>query len=269
MKAIICQLVALLALTGSASATITILGEDGQAFNLDTTSGVATFAAQLQNPGGSAEPQYSPNGLGVSGGSYFYTTYNTPGADGFYRDNTQILSVAVTEPWNIAGGDAVGSNFYFVDRHNGKFVTISAIFGSPSANTPGVQIAGYGGDTIGDLAINGTTAYFSTDNILATFDITNPGGGFSLSVASSRYVGLGFDGGNLYGVLRVGANNFDLYSINTTSLLGTKVADITGASGTGYILGQYEITDAAAVVPEPTSLALLVLGGLLVARKRK
>ena len=254
-------------LTGTANAAISILGEDGKVFNLDTVTGVATFAAQLQNTTGSIAEQYSPNGLGVSGGKYFYSTFNTPGDETLYCDNSPILSVATSGQYNIANGDAVGSNYYFVDRHSGEFITISNIFGTASQNA-GVQIGTFSGDIMGDLAINGTTAYLSTGDILATFDITDPGAGFTNSVSSVRYLGLAFDGGNLFGVFREGPNDFDLYSINTTTLLGTKAADITGVSGTGHVSGQYEITDAAAAVPEPATMAILGLGALLLRKRR-
>jgi hypothetical protein len=272
-KILLTVLFAAVLVAGTANAGfISILGEDGKAFNLDTSSGVASFAAQLQNPLGSKEEWFSPNALGVSGGSYFYATFNTPGNEGFYRDNTLLTTIGAGDPYNIANGDAVGSNFYFVDRNTGAFNTVSGIFGpgTPTVST-GAVISG-AADTMGDLAISGNTGYLSYDGKLSTFDITNPGGGIT-TVTQNRFVGLGFDGDNLFGVLRVGENNFDLYSINTTTLATIKVADITGIPTTGGGInnnGSYEITDAARAVPIPAAAWLLGTGIVgLVALKRR
>lgn len=261
-------------LAGNAHAGyLPILGEDGRVWNVNTSSGAATLAATFPDPGGSQQEQFSPNALGVSGNSYFYATYNVPGSDTLFRDGVSLVTVGAQDPYNIANGDAVGSNYYFVDRHTGNFITIGNIFGAPGVQS--ITSAYLGGkDTMGDLAIRDTTAYLSYDGTLATFDITNPGGGFTKTVTQSRFVGLGFDGDSLYGVLRAGNNDFDLYSINTTNtttLGAMKVADISGVpTGGGAMAGMYEITDAASAVPLPAAVWLLGSGlaGLAGIRRR-
>ncbi len=238
--------------------TISILATDGSVggsaavYTLDTTTGVATFAASAADPA-STQTQFSPNALGVSGADYFYSTFNVSGDETFYRNTTALLSLAAANN-AIAAADAVGSNYYYVDR-DGRLVTVSSIFGAPSAGIPGPQIGGFSGATLGDLAIDGTTGYLSHGSSLSTLDITNPAAGFTQTISSRRYVGLGFDGSNLYGVFRNGASDFDLYLINTSTLASTLVAGITG------VPEGWEITDASrALVPEPSTIALAGLG---------
>jgi hypothetical protein len=269
-KIILAAFLAATSLAGNVHAGyISILGEDARVWKVNTSSGAATLAATFPDPGGSKQEQFSPNGLGASGNSYFYTNFNVPGADTLFRDGVSLVTVGTQDPFNIANGDAVGSNYYFVDRHSGNFYTISNILGAPGTQSINSVYLG-AKDTMGDIAIRGTTAYLSYDGKLATFDITNPGNGLTKSVTQSRFVGLGFDGDSLYGVLRAGDNNFDLYSINTATLGVKLVADISGIpTNGGAITGTYEITDAASAVPVPAAAWLLASGMLGLAGIRR
>jgi hypothetical protein len=268
-KLLLAVLLAAVMLAGTAHAGyISMLGEDGQVWNLDTSSRLASKAVKFPDPGGSAEEQYSPNALGVSGGSYFYTNYNVSGADTLYRDGTPLYTIRGLGDWNIANGDAFGSYFHFVDRYTGNFYTISNIFGDPGTQSMTSAYVG-GSNTMGDIAINGQKAYLSYDNALATFNTNDPYN--FTSVSEIRFVGLGFDGDSLYGVRRAGDNNFDLYSINTDTLAATLLGDITGLdTAGGAVAGKYEITDAARAVPIPAAAWLFGSGLVgLAALKRK
>jgi hypothetical protein len=268
-KLLLTVLLAAAMLAGTANAGyISMLGEDGQVWKLDTSSRQATKSVKFTDPPGSNEQQYNPNALGVSGGSYFYTTYNVPGADTLFRGGTSLYSIAGLGDWNIANGDAFGSNFHFVDRYTGNFYTISNIFGGPGTQTMTSAYVG-GSNTMGDIAINGQKAYLSYDNALAAFNTNDP---YNFTSKSQiRFVGLGFDGDSLYGVRRAGDNNFDLYSIDTGTLAATLLGDITGLDTTGgAVAGKYEITDAARVVPIPAAAWLFGSGiAGLAALKRK
>jgi hypothetical protein len=59
--------------------------------------------------------------------------------------------------------------------------------------------------------------------------------------------------------------NGQLWSVNQVSGLGTLI----GQMGTNVAASAVQVTDIAIVVPEPASVALLGLGGLLVARRRR
>jgi hypothetical protein len=243
-------LVALGACQASAS-FITILDEQGSVYNLNTSSGVASYINTFQDPQ-SSQSQFSPNALGTSGGKYFYATFNHTGNELVFRNNDQILSVATAND-AIAAGDAVGNNYYYVDR-NGNFVTIGNIFGTASSVS---SVNLFGGTTLGDLAINGNTGYLSYGSSLSVFDLTDPDH-FTTVTGEQRYVGLGFASDGLYGVLRAGLGNFDLYKIDG-SLNGSKVADITGIRGSNL-----EITDAARAIPDGGMTVLMLGAGLSV-----
>ncbi len=257
-------------LAGTADAGfISILGEDGSVFNLDTTTGVASLAVKFPDPGGSSQEQYSPNGLVVSGGMYFFTNFNVTGPDTLYRNGTALTTIPAADPYNIANGDAAGNTFYFVDRHTGALVTIGNIFGAPGTQTISCVSFLSGMSAMGDLAISGTTGYLSYDAALLKFDMATL---TYTQKALNRYVGLGFDGGTLYGVRRAGDNKFELYRIDTASLTQTKVANISGIPTTGgAVAGRYEITDAASAVPIPATAWLLGSGliGLLGLRRKR
>ncbi|GEM_PF-7134492 len=247
---------------------ISLLGEDGSVFTLDTATGEARLAVKFPDPGGSRQEQYSPNGLGVSGGVYFFTNFNVRGPDTLYRNGTALTTIPAADPYNIANGDAAGDTFYFVDRHTGDLVTVGTIFGAPGTQTVSCVPFLSAMSAMGDLAVSGGMGYLSYDNALLKFDMATLS---YTQAALNRYVGLGFDGGTLYGVRRAGNNHFELYRIDTASLTQTKVANITGipTSG-GAIAGRYEITDAASAVPLPATAWLLGSGliGLLGLRRK-
>lgn len=242
-------------------------------FNVDTATGAATMAAPAQDPS-TAGNQFSPNALGISPDDptqYFYTTYDQASDESFFRNLSLQISLQTADN-AIAAGDAFGTNYYYVDR-DGKFVTISDIFGTPVAGSgQAIGDPPFPGETYGDLAVNleggDLIGYLSHGASLSKFNIDDPGGGFLQTETEARFVGLGFWGDELYGVRLNDPQTlqYDLYRVYS-DLTTQLVTAITGVPN-GYF-----ITDASRkLVPEPTTFAMgamVVIAGLGFQRIRR
>jgi hypothetical protein len=254
------------------SIIVTSGANNAEVYNVDTSTGAATFVQSIQDPS-TASNNASPNALGVVNDTVFYTTFATStSGEAFYRNNDQLLTLPVpTTGQSIAAGDAVGDTYYFVDR-NGNLGTVNGIFGTATIGQS-KAISGVG-QPLGDLAVdaNGEFGYvsYSNSNLFAQIDLADASVVGSAVNAGRRYVGLGFDGNTLFGV----TSDFGLYQISLSSSnfgTGFFLTEITGTP-TGW-----SVTDAARavgpegfeVIPEPGNLAMatLAVAGLLVGRR--
>lgn len=261
--------IAAIAVSGPVQAfSILGLAENGEVYSIDTATGTASFVRQVQDLAG--QDQNSPNGLGSIGsinGNLFYTNFGNNVQNTLYRDNDFLTNIPAGG-FSIAAADVSGDNYVYVDR-NFAVQSVGNIFGDPGTQTVSQLGDLGGGDTLGDLAIRGKTAYLSFGDDFGTFDLTNPNSfTFQNTSADRRYAGLAFDAsGGLFG-FTVGTTN-DLYSINTSTGVGTFVATISGLSEEGL-----RLTDAATVIPLPASVLFLLsamagFGGLSVLRKAR
>ena len=242
---------------------------------VDTSNGKATFYAPAQDPSGSNTATSSPNSIGVSGGNYYYTSFNTPGDD-LYRNNeaTPIATNLKTAGVAIAGGDAFGDTYYYINNSGelGKVTGIAAAPVPPAVNPSPIQLTKTGGGNLtsiqlGDVAIanDGKTGYLSYLDTTGggtrwrKLDVTT--GATLIDVATTlRYQGVAFDNANgkLYGIQGGVPGPFKLYEINLSTGAGTFVANLSGNAQ----FATQTVTDAARAVPVPP-VAAMAAGALV------
>jgi hypothetical protein len=270
-----------------------ILGQDkdGDVLIINTSNATATLFMDLADVGatlGGTEPNNSPNALGYNGSAFRTNFSNTsPATVDLFRNDTKLLTLSTGagtippgEPtFSVAAGDVRGDTYYFIDRGWG-YSKVTGINGAPGTQTK-TDIAdfdaGGGGATTGDMAItpDGLSFFFSTGtSTLNKYRLSDGLLETSFTGAVTRYAGLTFDGGVLYGV--IGGNPAgtgaallsQLYRLDitgATTITRTKIGDIT-MNGSNVFL-----TDAAPI-PEPGTYAMLLAGlGVvgLVARRRR
>ena len=246
----------------AAAATISVLGNDGAVYNVDVVTGIASFVTNIGDPP-STQPQFSPNALGVEAGSpttITAMTFNTDGDESIIVNGTEENTFPTARDAAVAAGDSESGSYYYVDRDFGVYQVLAN--GAGDRNFLGDLGPD---DTLGDLAIRGTTAYLSYGSSFSSFDLTDVDDGFEQTASASRFVGLGFAGDTLYGV----SATSQLYMWNGTFDPDpfSYVADIT-LDGSTPLRG---LTDASSAVPLPAAgwLLLGALGGLAAMRRRK
>lgn len=275
---------------GPLAAHAAILGQDkdGDVLLINTSNATATLFMDLADVGAGlpgTEANNSPNALGYNGFAFRTNFSNSnPATVDLFRDDTKLLTLSTgpgtppgEEPrYSVAAGDVRGDTYYFIDRDWGvsKVTNINGV-----ANTQ-VKTDLYdlgAGATTGDMAItpDGLSFFFSTGmSTLNKYRLSDGILETSFTGAVTRYAGLTFDGGVLYGV--IGGNPAgtgdallsQLYRLDitgATTITRTKIGDIT-MNGSNVFL-----TDAAPI-PEPGTYAMLLAGlGVvgLVGRRRR
>jgi hypothetical protein len=190
-----------------------------------------------------------------SGGTFvegrLYKVDGTTGAATLIGTNNTNISVAA----GLADGSFYGIG-YNSELYSVNLTTaVTSLIGTSSV--PAIGSCGYGNS----LAGNGTTLYYTQDLFNGCTEANTM---FAINpvTAASSMVGLtgipdilgsGYDDGTLYS-FRATANGSDIYSLDTTTGVGTFVKSAPANLGVGY--GAREVTP----VPEPSNLLLLGSG---------
>lgn len=272
----------LMALASGAHSAILGQDKDGDVLLINTTNAQASVFLDLADVGaglGGTEPNNSPNALGYNGSAFRTNFSNTsPATVQLFRNDTSILTLSTEPTFSVAAADVKGNSYYFVDRQFG-FSRVDGIDGGSPTLTNVIDFDGSGGGaTIGDIAIapDGLSFYFSNGtNTLRQYNLNSGALITSFSGAVTRYAGLAFDGGALYGV--IGGNPT---GTGTATLSQLYRLDFTGPSavtpafiGNVTLNGNNVFLTDAAPVPEPSTYALLGVGfalvGMSLRRSRK
>ncbi|TAK52215.1 MAG: hypothetical protein EPO25_14165 [Gammaproteobacteria bacterium] len=258
-----CAALGLAGLASSASADMILVQQaNGDVLLVSTVNATATLFADLADISGSGTTDaYSPNALGYDGTNLFRAGC-CASATSLYRGDTSLKALTITGT-AAAAGDVSGSEYYYIDSDFDLY-RVSGITGAPGTQTVTLvknEMTAAAGD-FGDLAISGSSMFVSSgptgSPTLQRFDLSGTLlDTYTFSGTARRYLGLAFDGSDLYGVYNTGSVN-ELYrlALSGTTVTPSLIGTIT-LGGSSAIL----LTDAA-TVPLPPA-ALLLLSGLI------
>lgn len=257
-------------LAGAASAhTISALDDLGNVYNLsiatDGSGATATLVTSVPDPATlSGRDTFSPNALGVDDTVITTMTFATPGDETITVQGSVSGSQTVsTTQFAVAAGDSEGGIYYYVDGDLNLYSvagngTGAVSFVADLSPTPSV------GTTLGDLAIIGDDAFLSfgsgATQSFTTFSLSDVAGTYTIFTPVTRFVGLGVDGDDLFGLEAdggifkwTGGGSFIAFG-ETTGLIGTQFTDASSA-----------------VIPLPAAgwMLLAGLGGLAALKRRR
>jgi fibronectin-binding autotransporter adhesin len=182
---------------------------------------------------------------------------------------------------DISGGDGAG----IIQKGGGGLLVINGIasnaggfnvtnglLGGSGTITGDVTLAGGGiapGNSPGTLAINGDLSLNNGANFVfelgTASDLIAVGGGFN-NIGTGPYTFEFFDAGGL------AETTYTLLTFGSTNFVGvddfTFISSISGLEG-NFILGADSLSFQVTVIPEPSSMLLLGLGGLALFARRK
>lgn len=264
---------------GSGSPVALPTAGDTNTWVYDEGSNNGNYAENSSFLGGTLVLEGAGSGLLLEDGAMNNLTIN--GGKLSWRSNfdTTTLSGALT----IASGGAQFSSNASGQRSAGLKTDVIAGDGAVAVN----YADGRG------LTLNQNTGTWDTSGFTGSFDVSNKRSGddpgekgflaFGSSVSGATFsinlIALPDDAGSRFGALKFADGvNVDLTEMNlidnTGSLLhsfggGTYAySDVSGSYG-DYFINSGTGTGTFTIIPEPSSLALLGLGGLLIARRRR
>jgi hypothetical protein len=261
------SLVALLILAGAQESalggpSVYVASADYEFGTLDVNTGDFTLLGMFPPPAGRQGP-FPIYGLGFTGPGQLSAVDargNVFSVDPANAAETPLFSTGAVP--NGGGGDGRG-NLYLFDSATGNVDAINIASGSVSVITsfPGVQSTGFtaiGPD--GSLYITVSNPASSSFDFYridpATANVTHVGPDLS---PDGLYAGA-FVGSTLYGF----DPNGGIYTIDTTDGAETLVADYSLPGGPASFDPIYAAAFQVQSVPEPSSLALLAIGGVAV-----
>ena len=227
----------LLAADSAQAATITVL---------DNNAGNATAPPSVSLNNGNASGSFNVSGADV--------TVLTAGEDTSLL-NYGITADASSKSYSIVGldfdGDSLSDTLNYTINHTGPLTGVNSGNGPTVWSFSDVSIVNSAAGFVSTVDDIGFTAFWRNRDRNFTLKGTTDGSGPDITTTNS------------------GANSNGNNSIDTVTGDPESVFHITSGSTSGYSYTALAYTIEVSTVPEPGSLALLGLGGLLIARRRR